>query len=94
METARIGAPSFYTRAESWKCDFNDHWNTRFHVRAFQLAAGSSDPVPIVPPPARLARGGVEMSRPPLLGEHGDALLASYGFGREEIDRLREAGTV
>ncbi|MFQ8432236.1 CaiB/BaiF CoA transferase family protein [Amaricoccus sp. W119] len=53
-----------------------------------------SDPVPIVPPPARLSRGGVEMSRPPLLGEHSDAVLASHGFGRGEIDRLRGAETV
>lgn len=53
-----------------------------------------SDPVPIVPPPARLSRGGVEMSRPPLLGEHSDAVLESYGFGGEEIDRLREAGAL
>lgn len=39
MEMTNIGATTLHTRAESWECDVNGHWNTRFYVRAFQLAA-------------------------------------------------------
>lgn len=38
MDPNQIGRPTFHTRAERWECDFNEHWNTRFHVRSFQLA--------------------------------------------------------
>lgn len=31
--------PTLHSRAESWECDLNGHWNTRFYVRAFQNAA-------------------------------------------------------
>ena len=54
----------------------------------------NSKPVPIAPPPARLSRGAVEMARPPLLGEHTDAVLADYGFDTGEIAGLRAAGTI
>ena len=53
-----------------------------------------SDPVPVVPPPARLSRGSVELSRPPLLGEHSEAVLADYGFSADEIAELRRHGTI
>ena len=36
---AQFGTPTHHTRAESWECDFNDHWNTRYYVRSFQQAA-------------------------------------------------------
>lgn len=39
MGTIHIGYVSHITRAETWECDFNDHWNTRFYTRAFQCAA-------------------------------------------------------
>jgi crotonobetainyl-CoA:carnitine CoA-transferase CaiB-like acyl-CoA transferase len=35
---------------------------------------------------------GAIRSAPPLLGEHGDEILASCGYGPEEIARLRAAG--
>ncbi len=54
----------------------------------------NSTPVPIAPPPARLSRGAVELARPPLLGEHTDAVLADYGFDTGEIAGLRAAGTI
>lgn len=53
-----------------------------------------SNPVPIVPPPARLSRGSVALSRPPLLGEHSAEVLADYGFSAPEIATLKEAGTI
>lgn len=53
-----------------------------------------SDPVPIAPAPARLSRGSVELSRPPILGEHTDAVLADYGFTSDEISELRANGTI
>ncbi|WP_417207684.1 thioesterase family protein [Antarctobacter sp.] len=33
------GRPTFHGRVESWECDFNGHWNTRFYCRSFQTAA-------------------------------------------------------
>lgn len=33
------GHPTFHGRVESWECDFNGHWNTRFYCRSFQTAA-------------------------------------------------------
>jgi crotonobetainyl-CoA:carnitine CoA-transferase CaiB-like acyl-CoA transferase len=54
----------------------------------------NSRSLPIAPPPARMSRGTVEMARPPLLGEHTDAVLADYGFDASEIAALRAAGTV
>lgn len=53
-----------------------------------------SAPFPFVPPPARLSEGSVALSRPPLLGEHSEAVLAEYGFAPAEIEGLRAAGTV
>lgn len=53
-----------------------------------------SNPVPIAPPPARLSHGTVNLSRPPTLGEHSDAVLADYGFDAAEIAALRHSGTI
>lgn len=39
MIFAEIGIPTHHTRVERWECDYNDHWNTRFYVRSFQMAA-------------------------------------------------------
>ena len=58
------------------------------------VAFPESNPVPIVPPPARLSAGSVELSRPPLLGEHSEAVLAEYGFSAEEISTLRAGRTI
>lgn len=33
------GIATHHTRVERWECDFNDHWNTRFHMAAIQAAA-------------------------------------------------------
>lgn len=48
----QIGKPTHHTRAERWECDFNDHWNTRFFVRSFQLAAEA-----VVTPPGAISPG-------------------------------------
>lgn len=53
-----------------------------------------SNPVPIAPPPARLSRGSVDLSRPPLLGEHSEEVLADYGFSAQEIEALRDGGAI
>lgn len=53
-----------------------------------------SRPVPIAPPPARLSRGTVNLSRPPLLGEHTEAVLRDYGYDADEIASLRARGTI
>lgn len=39
IQPEQIGLPSLHARVESWECDFNGHWNARFYVRSFQLAA-------------------------------------------------------
>lgn len=32
------GLPTYHCRVETWECDFNGHWNTRFYLRAFRMA--------------------------------------------------------
>lgn len=39
MDVDRIGIATLHTRVERWECDFNDHWNARYYVRSFQMAA-------------------------------------------------------
>ena len=58
------------------------------------VAFPDSAPFPLVPPPAKLSGGSVDFARPPLLGEHSEAVLADYGFSTEEIAAMCEAGTV
>lgn len=59
-----------------------------------EVAFPGSDSVPIAPPPARLSHGTVAPTRPPLLGEHSDEVLADYGFAAEEIAGLRAGGVI
>jgi crotonobetainyl-CoA:carnitine CoA-transferase CaiB-like acyl-CoA transferase len=45
--------------------------------------------------PFKLATGGLGIDLPPpLLGEHTDEVLAELGYGRAEIDRLRETAVI
>lgn len=39
MDPIDTGYASNITRVETWECDFNGHWNTRFYTRAFQYAS-------------------------------------------------------
>ncbi|MFT3721688.1 thioesterase family protein [Pseudorhodoferax sp.] len=39
MGPTDAGYVSNITRAETWECDYNGHWNTRFYTRAFQYAS-------------------------------------------------------
>ena len=32
------GVPTLHTRVESWECDFNGHWNTRYYARSIEAA--------------------------------------------------------
>jgi crotonobetainyl-CoA:carnitine CoA-transferase CaiB-like acyl-CoA transferase len=45
-------------------------------------------------PPARFSRTPCEIHRPPLLGEHGRAILHEMGFEDQEIDELYKDGVV
>lgn len=45
-------------------------------------------------PPAQFSRTPCEIRRPPLLGEHGDEILAEMGFGTEEIEQMHRDGAV
>jgi len=39
MHADSIGRPTHHTRVQRWECDYNDHWNTCFYGRSFQMAA-------------------------------------------------------
>jgi len=39
MDVGRLGRATLHARVERWECDFNDHWNVRFYVRSFHMAA-------------------------------------------------------
>lgn len=56
---------------------------------------GLPRPAPVADLPVRLsATPGAITSRPPLLGEHTDAILAELGYSAAEIARLRADGIV
>jgi acyl-CoA thioesterase FadM len=39
MTQMRDGLATYHTRVESWECDFNGHWNTKFYTRSFEAAS-------------------------------------------------------
>lgn len=39
MHITELGLPTHHSRVERWECDFNNHWNTRYYGRSFQMAA-------------------------------------------------------
>lgn len=56
LRLVRLGRVALHTRVERWECDFNDHWNLRYYVRAIQLAAEAlAAPVGGVSPGAAVA---------------------------------------
>lgn len=59
-----------------------------------EVAFPESRPVPVAPPPARIAPGMIDMARPPLLGEHTHDVLADYGFAEGEIAALARSGAI
>ena len=56
---------------------------------------GMPGPAPVTGFPVRMTESdvGIRM-RPPLLGEHTDDVLASLGYGADEIAALRDAGAI
>lgn len=38
MDICSVGVPTFFTRAEAWECDHNEHWNVRQYLRVFRQA--------------------------------------------------------
>lgn len=50
--------------------------------------------VPIAVPPAQFADSDSGLRRPPLLGEHTDAVFQEFGFAAEEVAALRREGVV
>ncbi len=53
-----------------------------------------SDGIFVTHAPAQLSNGQTDMSRPPLLGEHNDEVLAEFGFSNDEIAELRSASVI
>jgi hypothetical protein len=39
MDHLNMGVAALFLRAETWECDFNGHWNTRYFCKAFENAA-------------------------------------------------------
>ncbi|HZT68047.1 MAG TPA: CaiB/BaiF CoA-transferase family protein [Acidimicrobiales bacterium] len=67
-----------------------DHPHNR-QRQTFVEVAGVRQPAPA----PRFSRTGVEVAGPPAhAGQHTDAVLADFGFGEEEIAKLRQAGAV
>jgi alpha-methylacyl-CoA racemase len=64
------------------------------HIRArntFVEVAGSNQPAPA----PRFSRSSTAISGPPPhAGQHTDEALADWGFGAEEIAKLRETGAI
>lgn len=58
MDLGRLGLATLQSRVESWECDFNDHWNARFYVRSFQLAAEA-----VTTPPGEVSKGARLVNR-------------------------------
>jgi itaconate CoA-transferase len=54
----------------------------------------SSGPVAALLPPGMPAAFSPRMDAVPALGEHTDAILRELGYGTEDIDALRAAGTI
>ncbi len=56
---------------------------------------GVEEPLPLVSPPVWMSRTPPSIeSRPPLAGEHTDAILAELGYSREDVAHLRAEGVV
>ena len=52
-------------------------------------------PVKMVGPVIKTrGQGPAECTAPPMLGEHSDEVLKSYGYGDAEIAKLRESGVI
>lgn len=70
------------------------------HVKAMNFLQWTAYPglkseAPLTTTPVRLSKTpGTIRRRPPLLGEHTDALLQSLGYGAGEIEALRADGVV
>ena len=59
------------------------------------IAYPGSDGIPVAGAPQDCHRGSTrDLTRPPLLGEHNDQVLAEFGFSPEEIGDLRGAGVI
>lgn len=39
MTETSHGTATYHTRVESWECDFNGHWNTKYYARSFEAAS-------------------------------------------------------
>lgn len=69
------------------------------HVRATMLDAatlpGLDAPLAVVKPPLRLDTGSVPLAdRAPTLGEHTESVLRTFGYGDDDLARLRSARTI
>ena len=61
-------------------------------IRSFSQTCGTYQTVGC---PIKLSDSPVQLSRPPQLGEHADALLGTLcGVASDEVKRLREDGVV
>jgi formyl-CoA transferase len=86
MERAEVPAGRIYTAADMAA---DPHYAARGMIQ--DIVAGDGEPlkVPGIIPKLSLTPGAIRMPAPKL-GEHTEEILASIGFGREEISRLKK----
>ena len=60
-----------------------------------EVVGSDGGPLPLVGVPVKLSASPCRVrTRPPELGEHTDEVLAEFGYGADEIEVLRQNGTV
>lgn len=94
MELERVGVPAgpVYTPQQALE---DPQVGAMGFLYSLADYPGLPRPAPVADLPVRLsATPGAITSRPPLLGEHTDAILAELGYSAAEIARLRADGVV
>ena len=66
-----LGIATHHTRVERWECDYNNHWNTRFYARSFQLA------IETVTTPAGMVSSGSAVVRSCHMRFHRELLVSA-----------------
>jgi formyl-CoA transferase len=86
MEKAEVPAGRIYTAAD---IAADPHYAARGMIEEIVAADGEPLKVPGIVPKLSATPGAIR-SAAPKLGEHTDSILASVGYGRAEIDELRQ----
>lgn len=88
LEGAGVANAQVNTMDELWK---HPQLEARARWREIDTPAGT---VPALLPPGSWQHGAPRMDAVPALGQHTDAILNHFGYGREQIAQLRADGAV